>query len=169
MALEIKGFITNLGKYNEGELIGEWVTFPISAEEEAEIFERIGINEFYEEYFFTDYEYEFEADFSEYASIAELNEICEELEEWKNYEDEFCAATEIYDFDEAMKLSPFDCLLLTDVNDDYDLGYYYAVECDCIQLTEAVERYFNFEAYGRDIRLETNGDFTYYGYFEYLR
>ena len=26
-------FITNLGKYNEGELIGEWVTLPISEEE----------------------------------------------------------------------------------------------------------------------------------------
>ena len=26
---DIKGFITNLGKYNEGELIGEWIDFPI--------------------------------------------------------------------------------------------------------------------------------------------
>ena len=26
-------FITNLGKYNEGELVGEWVKFPTTAEE----------------------------------------------------------------------------------------------------------------------------------------
>ena len=25
-------FITNLGKYNEGELVGEWVKFPTTAE-----------------------------------------------------------------------------------------------------------------------------------------
>ena len=26
-------FITNLGKYNEGSLVGEWVKFPTTAEE----------------------------------------------------------------------------------------------------------------------------------------
>ena len=36
-------FITNLGKYNEGELIGEWVGFPVTPEEMQEVFKRIGI------------------------------------------------------------------------------------------------------------------------------
>ena len=36
-------FITNLGKYNEGELVGEWVKFPTTAEEMKEVFKRIGI------------------------------------------------------------------------------------------------------------------------------
>ena len=35
--MEIKGFITNLGKYNEGQLVGEWVTFPIDDDELAEV------------------------------------------------------------------------------------------------------------------------------------
>ena len=30
-------FITNLGKYNEGELVGEWVKFPTTAEELKEV------------------------------------------------------------------------------------------------------------------------------------
>ena len=34
-------FITNLGKYNEGELVGEWVKFPTTAEEMKEVFRRI--------------------------------------------------------------------------------------------------------------------------------
>ena len=38
-----EAFVTNLGKYNEGELVGEWVKFPISAEEMQKVFERIGI------------------------------------------------------------------------------------------------------------------------------
>ena len=36
-------FITNLGKYNEGALVGEWVKFPTTAEELKKVFERIGI------------------------------------------------------------------------------------------------------------------------------
>ena len=55
-------FITNLGKYNEGELVGEWVKFPTTAEELKEVFKRIGIGQKddfgqpYEEWFITDYE-----------------------------------------------------------------------------------------------------------------
>ena len=54
-------FITNLGKYNEGELVGEWVKFPTTPEKLQEVFERIGIgsaDDFgnpYEEWFITDY------------------------------------------------------------------------------------------------------------------
>ena len=36
-------FITNLGKYNEGDLVGEWVKFPTTPEEMQKVFERIGI------------------------------------------------------------------------------------------------------------------------------
>ena len=36
-------FVTNLGKYNEGELVGEWVKFPTTAEEMKQVFDRIGI------------------------------------------------------------------------------------------------------------------------------
>ena len=30
---ELKAYVTNLGKYNEGELVGEWISFPVSADE----------------------------------------------------------------------------------------------------------------------------------------
>ena len=57
-----EAFVTNLGKYNEGELVGEWVHFPTTEEEMKKVFERIGIgskDEFgqvYEEWFITDYD-----------------------------------------------------------------------------------------------------------------
>ena len=38
-----EAFITNLGKYNEGVLVGEWAKFPTTAEELQKVFERIGI------------------------------------------------------------------------------------------------------------------------------
>ena len=40
-------YITNLGKYNEGYLVGAWFTFPI---DEEDVKEKIGLNEQYEEY-----------------------------------------------------------------------------------------------------------------------
>ena len=57
-----EAFITNLGKYNEGELVGEWVKFPTTSEELQKVFERIGIgskDDFgnpYEEWFISDYD-----------------------------------------------------------------------------------------------------------------
>ena len=40
-------YIANLGKYNEGYLVGAWFTFPI---DEEDVKEKIGLNERYEEY-----------------------------------------------------------------------------------------------------------------------
>lgn len=41
----LKIYLTNLGKYNEGYLIGEWVTLPVDDDELEEVKQRIGINE----------------------------------------------------------------------------------------------------------------------------
>ena len=41
----IKGFIANSEKHLEGELIGEWITFPISEEELNEVLKRIGVGD----------------------------------------------------------------------------------------------------------------------------
>ena len=57
-----EAYITNLGKYNEGELVGEWVKFPTTSEDLKKVFERIGIgskDDFgnpYEEWFISDYD-----------------------------------------------------------------------------------------------------------------
>ena len=48
----MKVYVANLGRYNEGELVGAWFTPPIDEEEMAE---RIGLNEDYEEYAIHDF------------------------------------------------------------------------------------------------------------------
>ena len=46
-----EAFITNLGKYNEGALVGEWVKFPTTHENLQDVFRCIGIDGVrYEEY-----------------------------------------------------------------------------------------------------------------------
>ena len=52
----IGAFVTNLGKFNEGEIVGEWISFPIKPEAFQEVLNKIGINENYEEWFFSDFD-----------------------------------------------------------------------------------------------------------------
>ena len=88
-----KIFITNLGKYNEGELIGEWVTLTATDEEFEAVYNRIGINEQYEEWFITDYNTDINGlEIGEYDSIDDLNELAETLEELDETEKEVVEA-----------------------------------------------------------------------------
>ena len=81
----LSAFITNLGKYNEGELVGEWVDFPTTNETIQKVFDSIGIDfKEYEEYFITDYESDIEGltnCFGEFESITELNYLASKIED----------------------------------------------------------------------------------------
>ena len=164
-------FVTNLGRYNEGCLMGEWVKLPIPEDKLQEVLDRIGIDDQYEEYFITDYESNFpNLQISEYASIDELNtlaELIDSLTDW-DYDklgavleaESSVSIAEILEI--VTELDSFD--LLADIDDDEVLGEYYA-DCGCIfqDVPEHIQQYFDFEAYGRDIRLELNCCFTSYG------
>ena len=63
-------YIANLGKYNEGYLVGAWFTFPI---DEEDVKEKIGLNEQYEEYAIHDTD-NFPIAIGEYVSIEELKQ-----------------------------------------------------------------------------------------------
>lgn len=77
-------YVTNLGKYNEMELVGEWLSLPASEEEIQECFKNIGLNEEYEEYFITDYVSDVGLKCSEYTNLKNLNEKIQELEDATN-------------------------------------------------------------------------------------
>ena len=52
-----EAYVTNLGKYNEGELVGEYLKFPTTPEEVQALLKRIGIDGVrYEEIFITDFD-----------------------------------------------------------------------------------------------------------------
>ena len=156
-------FITNLGKYNEGELVGEWVKLPVSEEELEAVFERIGINEEYEEHFITDYETDITGlKVGEYDSIEDLNELAETLEDLDEYEREIVEAmiSEGYDLEEALEKKD-DCMVYHDCNDMTDVAEQYAEETGLLDsIPENLRYYFNFEAYGRDMGIEGTFVFT---------
>lgn len=52
----IEAYVTNLGKYNEGELASSLLKFPTTREEVQEVLKQIGIDNIrYEEIFIADY------------------------------------------------------------------------------------------------------------------
>lgn len=173
-------FITNLGKYNEGELVGEWVKFPTTAEEMKKVFDRIGIGQKddfgnpYEEWFITDYDCYVDGLYDklgEYDSLDELNYLASKLDDMKSWEyDQFCAAMEVGDHSgsvqEIINLTEnLDCYdVYPDIHDYDDLGRYYIDELDAMQVPEHLKNYIDYEAYGRDVALDEGGDFTDLGY-----
>lgn len=157
-------FITNLGKYNEGELIGEWVMLPISEEELKKVCERIGINEDYGEYFITDYECDF-MKIGEYESISSLNEIAEKISELDEEEKKVAKAliSECsYTIDEAIeKVNNGDYIIYYDCNDITDVAYQVVEECGYLNdVPDTVTRYFDYESFGRDLGIEGTFIFT---------
>lgn len=69
-------YLTNLGKYTEGELIGQWLNVPCTNDEFKQALLNIGVDGVrYEEYFITDYEYL--QGISEYSNIEEVNKIAQ--------------------------------------------------------------------------------------------
>ena len=173
-------FITNLGKYNEGELVGEWVKFPTTAEEMKEVFKRIGIGQKddfgnpYEEWFITDYDCYVDGLYDklgEYENLDELNYLASKLDEMSDSEyAQFQAGMEMGDhcgsLQEIINLTEnLDCYeIYPDIEDYDDLGRYYIEELEVMQVPEHLQNYIDYEAYGRDVAMDENGSFTDQGY-----
>ena len=173
-------FITNLGKYNEGELVGEWVKFPTTAEELKEVFKRIGIGQKddfgnpYEEWFITDYDCYVDGLYDklgEYENLDELNYLASKLDEMSDSEyAQFQAGMEMGDHcgsvQEIINLTEnLDCYEIYPNIEDYDdLGRYYIDELEVMQIPEHLQNYIDYEAYGRDVAMDENGSFTDQGY-----
>lgn len=148
-------YLTNLAKYNEGELVGKWVELPRSEEElKADLKEVLGSDE---EYFITDYESDCGIEVEEYSNLEDLNEKAEQLADMDEYDQEiFKALLENCSFDEALEVfERGDYMYYDGVTDDYDLGYRYAEETGLLYgAPEALKNYFDYEAFGRDLSFD---------------
>lgn len=162
-------FITNLGKYNEGELVGKWLDLPCE-DIESEL-ASIGVSEepdengnSYEEYFITDYENDYGYKVGEYDSLDDLNEIAEELENLDEYEKEVVNAfiENGSDIEEALDgLRDGDYMVFSNCSDMTDVAYQYIEETGLLNdIPEGLRNYFDYEAYGRDMSFEGTFIFT---------
>lgn len=151
MVDDMRVYIANLGKYNEGYLVGDWFSFPL---DEEEIAERIGLNAEYEEYAVHDTD-NFPYEVSEYASIDELNNLYDLISELDDYIidqlDEFISH---YGTIEELVDHKDDIYFYPDCDSMEDVARYYIDELQTLgEIPPSLSYYIDYEAYGRDLEI----------------
>lgn len=99
------------------------------------------------------------------ATLSDINKLAENLEDVD--EDIVLSFIESDSSDpKALANAEFDdCWLYPDVATDRDLGQYVVEELGVELSREQLERYLDYEKYGRDVRLSEGGSFVDKGYF----
>lgn len=111
--------------------------------------------------------FNFDLDFSE-ADINDINELFDldlDMDKLEAYA-EFDGFMDVY---KILHENWNEIYLYEDIDTFEELGYYYihSILGDISQLSrEQLESYFDYEAFGRDLDMDTTGAFTYNGYLD---
>ena len=173
-----EAYVTNLGKYNEGELVGEYLKFPTTPEEVQALLKRIGVDGVrYEEIFITDFNGDVLGLYDhlgEYENLDELNHLAcllseldqSDLEKFEAVIDSGEHTSSVADLINLTQ--NLDCFeFYSDVHSDEELGRIYVLEFGGMEVPEHLIDYIDYEAYGRDVRINESGHFAPGGYVFY--
>lgn len=172
MASLFEAYITNLKKYNEGELVGQTLKFPTTPQEVQALLKDIGVDGIrYEEFFITSFDgdvlglYDY---LGEYENLDELNHLAcllleldqGELEKFEaviNSDSHTSSVADIINL--AQNLDCFE--FYPDIEGEEDLGRCFS---EGLAIPDELKDYFDYEAYGRDISINEGGHFAPGGY-----
>jgi antirestriction protein len=153
--------------------------FPVEKKDVQALLARSGVDGvLYEETFITDYETDVDGlcrYLGEYESVDELNYLAELVSEMDESEvEKLEAAIEHGEYNGSVKdlinlTQNLDCYeFYPDINNEEDLGYLFIDEYNALDVPEHIKPYFDYEAYGRGVSLDSNSTFTKGGgYVEY--
>lgn len=150
--MEVKVYIANLGKYNEGVLQGSWFSLPVDFDFVAE---KIGLNAEYEEYAIHDFESP--VDIPEYISIDELNDMYNKLCEIEEHGIEEGDMKEV--ISEMGGLDELYSNLDSIVNhgrrsfENYAYDFLYE-QLEAADVDSWIFNYIDYDRYARDLRIE---------------
>ena len=170
-----EAFISNPALYSAGHLVGETLHFPTNTEEVQSLLKRIGVDGVRcQEYFIISFDsdilglYDY---LGEYENIDELNHLAHLLKELSPSERETLEAVmdsgqHCGSVQDLINLTQnLDCYdLHPGVTDDETLGRIYVEDMELLDVPDNVLPYFDFEAYGRDMRINEGGHFAPTGY-----
>ena len=175
MASLFEAYITNLGKYNEGELVGKTLKFPTTPQEVHALLKDIGVDGIrYEEFFITSFDGDVLGLYdhlSEYENLDELNHLAcllseldqGELEKFEAVIDSGSHTSSVADLiNLTQNLDCYD--FYPGVTDEETLGRIYVDDMEALDVPEDVKPYFDYAAYGRDASINENGHFAPGGY-----
>ena len=155
-------YITNLGAYNEGDLIGKWLDFPTDEDTFNRVLKEIGIDEYHEEWFVTDYDADLDGIdpyhyLGEYPSFEELNSFAsyvtdDAFKAILEYEGDFDNAVDVYDSNRYEFFPEFDNWA--------DFARFEVENIGGLDKLpdEEKENCIDFESLGQDLDMDTYGD-----------
>lgn len=162
--ININAYIANLERYAAGTIIGAW--FDMSETTAEEITAVIGEGET----IILDYEAPDEMSISEFENITDLIELAQKIEE---IDEDLLNAMLSYGYTIAQaieKIEDGDYNIYEDCEDMADVAYQVIEESGMLsEAPELAQRYFDYEAFGRDLDLEGNFYRTGSGYIEIIR
>ncbi len=173
-----EAYITNAALYPEaGVEVGTTLKFPAATQEVQAALAKIGIDgKQYTEVFFTSFDsddvlglYDY---LYEYVGIDELNELAHTLlgvrdkGELEKYEAALVLGKHTESVKDLINLAQnLDMYrFYPDISNEEELGRLYADELHAIEIPEHIQNYFDYEAYGRDVKIRENGVFAPGGY-----
>lgn len=175
MEVTIVARVDNLDKLREGRRMGETLKFPTTTEQVQALLKRIGVDGVqHQKVLLTELDSNlpgFCHCISQYDGIDEVNYLARLLSGLSNGElTTFQAVVDYgeHDGDTADLINlvlNLDCYELhPDVDTDEELGRIYADFHGAIEVPDNLQNYFDYEAYGRDVRLNEGGCFVDGGY-----
>ncbi|MDR2720417.1 MAG: antirestriction protein ArdA [Nitrososphaerota archaeon] len=167
---QLRVYVANLHKYNNGELLGAWLNLPAAHNEiKAFLKTKVGLNRQYEEYGVHDYDSDFSL--SEYENLYTLNMLAVVLEQMSETEKGLAVAYCDYNGHKDALSAINVCMQVSELSyvqidantwgsKEEKLGYKLLDEINT-DIKAALEQcklgnnlsaydYFNFEAFGRD-------------------
>ena len=150
-----EAYVTNLGKYNEGALVGEYLKFPTTPEEVQALLKRIGVDGVrYEEIFITDFNGDVLGLYDhlgEYENLDELNHLACLLSELdqsdlEKFEAVIDSGEHTSGVADLINLTQnLDCFeFYSDVHSDEELGRMYVLEFGGVEVPEQMAAALQF-------------------------
>lgn len=157
-------FISDLGRYNAGELTGKWYDMETEEgrEEAAQAVADI-VENGSGEYFISDYESDWVEVSASVGGFEEIAEVMAQVDELHETDQEIFKAIyslEMYDMDDILRIVRDSEYTFVEVEewekrlaDPFtELAHYY-VDSGVIEMDETAERYFDYERFGNDLNL----------------
>jgi hypothetical protein len=146
-------YLSDLSRYCKSELVGKWLTLPMSKEFlEKEVKEVLGNNE---ECFISDYSTKYQMRFDQFIDIFKLNELMLELQEIETLHDRrviiaaFRYFSELDDVINCLKNNNYS--MLDDVETTEDLGHAIVKqELFHLEIPKELKGYIDYETIGEE-------------------
>lgn len=176
MAALLEAYITNLGRYAEdGVEAGATLKFPATTEELQSLLKRIGVDGVrYEEIFITSFDGDvlgLHEHLGEYEDLDELNHLAHLLSDLEQDElEKFEAVIDAGEYTGSVKdlinlTQNLDCFdFEPGIKSDEELGRLYVLDFGAVQVPESLIDYIDYEAFGRDARINDSGHYAPGGY-----